>query len=130
MRAAKSVLAGLLMISILINFLVIMFPASEIPVVGWGGYVNESTTELGYSLNASGAKAATESQKPSTLKIVEKRTKNFEYSLVLIGLSLLILLLPWIKSFQAGAIKMDLKETPTVVTGGAGYPLGPPRIEM
>lgn len=121
-------LATILIITIIVNFIIIMSPGSKGPFSGWG-YVNETTTEENYNYSIGGDWGEEQAAK-TTSKTINKRSHNFEYNLVLIGLCMLILLLPWTKSFEAGNIKMELKETPVMVTGGAGGSPASPTMDV
>jgi tetratricopeptide (TPR) repeat protein len=129
----KLMLAGFLILVIVLNTLLIMAPsiAINLPVVGPISeiYNNESTTEFNYNYTMD-TNTAKPIENPTTKKVTEKRNLNIEQRLILIGLCLLILLLPWIKSFSAGTVKIELKETtPLIVTGGAGTSPGSPQIQ-
>ena len=129
----KSILAVFLILITIMNIIIIMAPSTTItvPYIGSisGIYNNESTTELNYNYSKedNGVKFL---ENPATKKVTEKRTPNLEQRLILIGLSIFILLMPWIKSFSAGTVKIELKDTtPLIITGGAGASPGSPQIQ-
>lgn len=129
----KSVFAGVLILIIVLNTFLIMNPSTDIdlPIVGpiSGIYGKESTIEYSYNYT----KQINDSkplENPTAKKVTEKQTPNIEHNLIPIGICILILLLPWIKSFSAGGINVELKETtPIIVTGGAGTSPGSPQIQ-
>ena len=129
----KSLFASVLIMLIVLNTFLIMNPsiAIDLPIVGpiSGINGNESSTEYSYNYT----KQINDNQpleNPTAKKVTEKRTQNIEHNLIPIGLCILILLLPWIKSFSAGVINIEMKETtPIIVTGGAGTSPGSPQIQ-
>ena len=114
----KSLLACGLIFLIIANIAIIMIPDSDL-MSSWG-YVNETTSEKTYQNN---------NVSNGTTKTTNKISPNFEYNLVLIGLSLLMLMLPWTKSFEAMNIKMEFNENPAILTGGAGNSPASPEME-
>lgn len=129
----KSVFAGVLILVIALNTLLIMNPsiAIDLPIVGPISGINGNESTIEYSYNYT--KQTNEDkplENPTAKKVTEKRTPNIEHNLIPIGLCILILLLPWIKSFSAGVINIEMKEvTPIIVTGGAGNSPGSPQIQ-
>ena len=129
----KSVFAGVLILLIVLNTFLIMNHSIGInlPTVGpiSGTYGKESTIEYSYNYT----KQINDSkllENPTAKKVTEKQTPSIEYNLIPIGICILILLLPWIKSFSAGVINTEMKEvTPIIVTGGAGNSPGSPQIQ-
>jgi len=114
----KSLLACGFIFLIISNITIIMIPGTNTES-SWG-YVSETTIEKTQRNNE---------VSNVTTKTTNKVSPNFEYNLVLIGLSLLILMLPWVKSFEAMKIKMEFKENPAILTGGAGNSPALPKME-
>lgn len=115
-----------LIVFIIFNGFILMSPEIDNQAERWDyinkwGYVNETTIESVYQGSDHLLNKTT---------IIDVRSPNFEYNLVLIGLSLLILMLPWIKSFEAFNVKMELKETPVMLTGGAGNSPASPQMDV
>lgn len=132
----KTVLAASVIILMILNIFIIMFPSYIHSGDTFDGihYV-ENTTESTYSVpseeiglktaqtnNAGDKEFKNDQLILSAKKVTEKVSINLEYRMILVGIGIIIILLPWIKSFKAGNLEIEIKDSLSIVTGGAGDP--------